>query len=149
MLGERFWWPDIEHNITWYVKMCHRCQERSKIIIEITPTVMHTPSIFQVLHAYTIHMMPASNSCKYIVHGRCALLSRMEGRLLRKETADTVAMWLFEEIICRWGCLPEIVTDNGAVFITAMKWLEQKYGIKGIQISVYNSKANGRIERPH
>ena len=101
MLGERFWWPDIEHDVTWYVKTCHRCQERSK-------------RIFQVLHADTVHMTPASNGCKYIVHGRCALSSWMEGRPLRKETARIVAMWLFEEIICRWGCLSEIVTDNGA-----------------------------------
>jgi len=28
-------------------------------------------------------------------------------------------------------------------------WLEEKYGIKGIQISAYNSRANGKIERPH
>ena len=28
-------------------------------------------------------------------------------------------------------------------------WSEKKYGIKGIRISSYNSKANGRIERPH
>jgi len=129
--------------------MCHCCQERSKRIIEIPPTVTHTPSIFQVLHADMVHMTPASNGCKYIVHGRCALSSWMEGRPLKKETAQTVAMWLFEEIICRWGCLSEIVTDNGAVFIAAVKWLEQKYGIKGIQISAYNSKVNGRIERPH
>jgi len=149
MLGERFWWPDIECDVTWYVKTCHHCQERSKRIIEIALTVMHTPLIFQVLHAGMVHMMPASNGCKYIVHGRCALSSWMEGRPLRKETAQTVAMWLFEEIICRWRCLSEIVTDNGAVFVAAVKWLEQKYGIIGIQISMYNSKVNGRIERPH
>ena len=149
MLGERFWWPDIERDVTWYVKTCHRCQERSKRIIEIPPTVTHTPSIFQVLHADTVHMTPASNGCKYIVHGRCALSSWMEGRPLKKETARTVALWLFEEVICRWGCLSEIITDNGTVFVAAVRWLEEKYGIKGIKISPYNSKANGRIERPH
>ena len=110
---------------------------------------MHMPSIFQVLHADTVHMMPASNRCKYIVHGRCALSSWMEGRPLKKETERTVALWLFEEVICRWGCLLEIITDNGTVFVTAVAWLEEKYGIKGIKIFLYNSKANGRIERPH
>ncbi|KAF9536030.1 hypothetical protein CPC08DRAFT_593898, partial [Agrocybe pediades] len=29
------------------------------------------------------------------------------------------------------------------------KWIEDKYGIAGIRISPYNSKANGVIERPH
>jgi hypothetical protein len=35
------------------------------------------------------------------------------------------------------------------VYRAAVAWLENKYGIKGIRISSYNSKANGRIERPH
>src|SRR6202789_569527 len=58
-------------------------------------------------------------------------------------------MWLFEDIICRWGCVRHIITDNATVYRAAVAWLEQKYGIKGIRISSYNSKANGKIERPH
>ena len=30
-----------------------------------------------------------------------------------------------------------------------LKWLELKYGIQGICISSYNSKANGKIKRAH
>jgi len=56
---------------------------------------------------------------------------------------------LYEEIICRWGCLHTIVTDNGTPFKKALAWLEQKCGIRGIKISPYNSRANGKIERPH
>src|SRR6202023_13041 len=51
--------------------------------------------------------------------------------------------------ICRWGCIVRIVTDNGTPFKKAVAWLEEKYGIKGIQISAFNSRANGKIERPH
>ena len=47
------------------------------------------------------------------------------------------------------GCIKEIITDNGRPYKSAVGWLEQKYGIKGIKISPYNSKANGKIERPH
>jgi transposase InsO family protein len=47
------------------------------------------------------------------------------------------------------GLHQEIVTDNGGPYRSAVGWLEQKYGIKGIKISSYNSKANGKIERPH
>jgi len=28
-------------------------------------------------------------------------------------------------------------------------WLEEKYGIKGVTISLYNSQVNGVVERPH
>ena len=100
-------------------------------MVEIPPTVTHTPSIFQRLHADTVHMTPKSNGCKYIAHGRCALSSWVEGWPLKSETARTVSIWLFEEVISRWGCLEDIVTDNGSVFLAAVKWLEEKIRNKG------------------
>ena len=43
----------------------------------------------------------------------------------------------------------EIVSDNGKPFIAALSYLEKKYHIKHIQISGYNSRANGIVERSH
>jgi hypothetical protein len=149
LIGERFWWPEMERDVSWYCKTCDICQKRQKLLVKIPPIVTHTPSIFQVLHADTMHMTPKSNGCGHIVHGRCGMTSWMEGRPVRDENGKTIANWLFEDIICRWGCITEIVTDNGGPYRSAVAWLEQKYGIKGIKISSYNSKANGKIERPH
>jgi len=148
-VSTRFWWPELERDAEMYVKTCHLCQERQKVLVKIPPTVTETPSIFQVVHIDTMHMTPPSNGHSYIVHGRCALTSWMEGRPLRKENTAAIGAWLFSDIICRWGCLRRIVTDNGGPFIAAVDWLRKKYGITGISISGYNSKANGRIERPH
>ena len=139
----------MEWDVEMYVKTCHLCQERQKLLVKIPPMVTETPSIFQVVHIDTMHMTPPSNGHGYIVHGRCALTSWMEGKPLRRENAAAIGAWLFSDIICRWGCLRQIVTDNGGPFIAAVDWLKKKYGIKGISISGYNSKANGRIERPH
>lgn len=147
-LLKRFWWPDLEADVTWYVKTCHLCQVRTKMLLKIPPTVTETPSIFQVLHADVMNMTPASNGCKYIVHGQCALSSWMEGKSLRSDDGASIGAWLLE-VITRWGCMAEIVTDNGSSFERATAWLEKKYGIKGIKISPYNSQANGRIEKPH
>ena len=149
LVSERFWWPEMERDISWYCKTCDICQARQKLLVKIPPIVTHTPSIFQVLHADTMNMSPKSNGCGYIVHGRCGMTSWMEGRPLKLENGKAIANWLFEDIICRWGCITEIVTDNGSPYRSAVGWLEQKYGIKGIKISAYNSKANGKIERPH
>jgi len=52
--------------------------------------VTYTPSIFQVLHADTVHMTPPSNGCKYIVYGRCGLSSWMEAKALRQENARAI-----------------------------------------------------------
>ena len=145
----RFWWPEMETDINWYVKTCGICQRRQKAIYKAPPTLTHTPSLFQVFHCDTMHMSELSNGHKYIVEGRCSLSSWPEGRPLRKETGKTIADWLFEDVICRWGCIQDIVTNNGSVFKSAVAWLESKYGIKGIRISPYNSQANGKVERMH
>lgn len=94
-------------------------------------------------------MTPQSNGCRYIAHARCALTSWPEARALAKENWGTISKWLFEDIICRWGCVREFITDNGGPFVKALKILEDKYRIRGIQISPHNSRANGKIERGH
>ena len=149
MLTQRFWWPEMERDINQFVKTCHPCQERQKMLVRIPPSITHTPSIFEVLHADIMHMSPASNGCKYIAHGRCNYTTWAEGRALRDEKARSIALWIYEDILCRWGGLRVIVTDNGESFKAAGKWIAQKWGIKHITISPYNSKANGTIERPH
>jgi hypothetical protein len=149
LLTQRFWWPEMERDVNRFVKTCHPCQERQKQLVRIPPSKTHTPSIFEVLHADIMHMTPESNGHKYIAHGRDGLMSWVEARALRKETGRTVGTWIFEDILCRWGGLRTIVTDNGAPMKAAVQWIEQKWGIKHITISPYNSQANGRIERPH
>jgi hypothetical protein len=65
------------------------------------------------------------------------------------ETGRTIGAFIFEEILCRWGAVEEIVTDNGTAYITALDWLALRYDIRHIRISAYNSQANGVVERQH
>lgn len=148
LIGKRFWWPEFDRDVSWYVKSCKLCQDRLKMLLRIPPTISHTPSIFQILHADTMSMTPKSNGRECIVHGRCGLTSWAEARALKRENAKAIALWLFEDIICRWGTFQVIYVDNGSPFIAAIEYLK-KWGIKGIRISAYNKQAQGRIERPH
>jgi len=93
--------------------------------------------------------MPTSQGFSYIVQACCSLSAWPEWRMLRRETARTLGAFIFEEILCRWGGVEEIVTDNGTPFVAALDWLAAKYGIRHIRISAYNSKANGIVERSH
>jgi hypothetical protein len=93
--------------------------------------------------------MPTSNAFKYIVQGRCSLSYWPEFRMLRSETAKTLGDWIFEDLLCRWGSLAEIVTDNGKPFLKALTYLAKRYHVRHIRISGYNSQANGLVERSH
>ena len=106
--------------------MCDSCQEWQQQLVRIPPTVTHTPRIFEVLHMDIMHMTPASNGCKYIVHSHKQVMSWPEAQALKDKKARSIMLWLYEEIICRWGCLREIVTDNGMPFKAAAQWIQAK-----------------------
>jgi hypothetical protein len=147
-IADRFWWPSLDADLTWYLKTCHQCQIWSNEKVVLPPTVSILAPLFR--KAFTNSMyMPTSHGYSYIVQACCSLTNWPEFRMLRKETGCTLGAFIFEEILCRWGGIEEIVTDNGTPFVTALDWLAQKYHIRHIRISAYNSKANGIVERSH
>ena len=148
LLAERYWWPFMGRDLEWYVRTCHICQVRQTRQIAIPPVVATPAPLFAKMYMDTMHLS-RSGGFSYIVQGRCSLTHYPEFRMLRKETAQTLSDWIFQDIICRWGTLVEIVSDNGKPFVAALELLEKKYNIKHIRISGYNSRANGIVERSH
>ena len=69
--------------------------------------------------------------------------------MLRQETARSLSDWIYEDVLCRWGTLVEIVSDNGGPFVKALEYLACKFHVKHIRISGYNSHANGLVEHSH
>lgn len=147
-LADRFWWPKMDEDIKWYVRTCHVCQTRQTTKIRIPPTVPSPATLFRKVYIDTM-FMPKAGGYTYIVQARCSLTSYPEFRMLRSETAKTLGDFIFEDILCRWGALYEIVSDNGTAFKAALKTLAETYGIHHIRISAYNSRANGPVERRH
>jgi transposase InsO family protein len=148
-LLQRFWWPSLDLDVRWYTKTCHQCQTRSTLRVHIPPAPISPSTLFRRVHIDTMKMNTASNGYKMIVQARCSLTGYPEWRMLRRETAKTLGDFIYEEILCRWGGLTEIVTDNGTAFIKAVDYLKTRYHIDHITISPYNSQANGIVERRH
>jgi hypothetical protein len=115
----------------------------------LIPPVVATPTpVFAIAYIDTIHM-PPSGTYKYIVQARCSLSYYPKFRMLRAETARMLGDWIYEDILCWWGSLREIVTDNSPAFLKAMEYLSKCYHVNHIQISGNNSRANGTVERSH
>jgi hypothetical protein len=149
LIALRFWWPEMDRDVSWYVRTCHMCQVRQHTLLRIPPVVTHTPSIFEVIHVDVMKMGATSNGYDMVVDARDSLSRWLEARPIKNDNAETLGMFLLEEIICRWGCPKKIVTDNAKQFIKAVAWLEAKYGIQHILISPYNSQGNGNVENGH
>lgn len=148
LLLERYWWPQVAQDIAWYVRSCDLCQKRQLRQIVIPPVVATPAPLFAKIYVDTMHL-PPSKGYKYVIQGRCSLSSYPEWRKLKAENGDAIAKWIYEDVLCRWGALSEIVTDNGPAIIKGIEALAERYGIRHIRISGYNSRANGQVEHSH
>ena len=141
-IAVQFWWPGMVANVNWYIRTCQLCQIRQTRNVLI-PLIIVTPALlFAKIYIDTMHLPPLG-LYKYIVQGRCSLTYYPEFRMLQSETAKTIGDWIYEDILCRWGSLHEIVTDNGTTFLSTLAYLSKRYHIS---ISGYNLKANGLVE---
>ena len=144
----RFWWPHMNEDIRWFVRTCHECQVRQTEYFHIPPSVPTVPGLFRKAH-FDVFFMPKVGSYRYVLHCCCAMSSWPEVRATTSESANVIADFLFQEVLCRWGALAELVTDNGAACVLAAEMLKERYGINHIKISGYNSQANGIVESKH
>ena len=68
--------------------------------------------LFHKVHIDTM-LMPMVNKFWYLVQACCALSSWSEWCPLRKENEKTLGDFIFEDILCWWGGVAEVITDNG------------------------------------
>lgn len=148
LIAEQFWWPDIAADVAWYIRTCHLCQTRRHQHILIPPMVASPTPLFARVYMDTMHL-PPSQRYKYLVRARCSLSTFPEWAALQRETGRAIGEWIYANLLCRWGALLEIVTDNGTPFIKALDYLATKYKVHHIRISGYNSRANSIVERAH
>ena len=71
--------------------------------------------------------MPKLGSYCYVHHARDALTSYPEGRATTSDSGKVIADFIFQDLLCRWGALEEIVTDNGQPYINALEILSKRY----------------------
>jgi hypothetical protein len=144
----RFWWPHIIDDIKWYAHTCHECQVQHMQKLHIPPTVPIPGGLFRKVHI-DIMKMPHAGGFEHLMQVHCALTEYPEWCMLRKDTTKMLQAFIFEELLCRWGPITEIVTDNVPTYRLAVDVLAAKYGVHPIRISPYNSQANGIVKHRH
>ena len=143
-----FWWPSLAHDIKQHITTCHKCQICQTTKIHIPPTVTIPAPLFQKAYINTMFMLPTA-SYHYIVQAHCSLSAWPEWHMFHSETGQTLAVFIFKDILYCWGAIEEIVTDNGTAFIATLDWLTDHYGIQHIWISAYNSCINRIVKCQH
>ena len=93
--------------------------------------------------------MPPARGFHYIIQAQSSLLAWPKWHALRAKTGHTLAAFIFKDILCRWGAVEEIITDNSKAFVAVLDDLADRYSIRHIRISAYNSCANGIVKQQH
>ena len=147
-IADQFWWPSLDKDVSWFVKTCHQCQICSVEKVVPPPTISIPAPLFRKVHIDTMYM-PLVQGYSYIIQARCSLVDWPKWQKLKKENRRMVGMFIFKEVLCRWGGCEEIVTDNMLPMVAALDWLSKTYHINHIWISAYNSRANSIVKNSY
>ena len=96
-----------------------------------------------------IMKMPSAGGKSWVVVCREDISGVCEAQALAKDNARSIAQFFREQILYRYGSIPEVITDNGPSLSGEFAKLAKEFHIKQIKISPYNFTANGIVERGH
>ena len=147
-IADRYWWEQLHDDVKGYVRSCEECQKRDPTRLEEALHPTWVTFMWQKVGLDVVHM-PACRGKHYIVMARDDFSGWVEGRALGKATAQNVARFLWEDVICRHGCFGKLIVDGGPENKDAVIELANRYGIKRVVVSAYHPQANGMIERGH
>jgi hypothetical protein len=94
-------------------------------------------------------MPKGKGGMKFLLQAVKPAIGWPEARAARKNNLATWAMFIYEDLICRFGCVPYCIIDNGSEFQGAAKILFKKYSVTVIFSSPYHPQGNSVMERAH
>ncbi|MCO5558434.1 hypothetical protein L7F22_012017 [Adiantum nelumboides] len=151
ILQAGLWWQSVMADVRRYCKTYDICQRMGRpTTADMTPLTTIQP--LKVFMKWGLDFMgpfkkvtPRKN--KYFVMATCYVSKWVEAKELPNNTAKSTAWFLYEHIICRYGCPIEIVADQGTHFINdTIEILTELFSIKHRKSTPYYPRCNGQAE---
>ncbi|KAG1115632.1 hypothetical protein G6F42_013892 [Rhizopus arrhizus] len=146
---QKYFWPTMNKDILKMVQSCERCQEHGpKQINERAHPVPVPVKPFTQVGLDIKHVTPSQSGHRYIIAAIDYLTKYVEVKAITTQTSSEIALFLYEDIISRHGCISILITDNGRPMISELvNKVCQNFGIRHKTISPYHSQSQGLIER--
>ena len=148
-IKEKYWWEKMNKDIEEYVRSCDKCQRRNKPKREneLNPIQVKTP-FYQIGIDFVGPLPMTKNRKRYIIVAMDYFTKWPEARATKRDTAEEVVKFLYEDIICRHGCPQKIISDRGKHFDNDLiQRLTKKFNIKHNLSTAYHPQTNGLVER--
>jgi hypothetical protein len=142
----------MNRDVKSFVNSCDQCQRTRAPLFRnhwpLTPIIPLAPFEKWGIDFVGPISPVSSQKKRYIILATDYATKWVEARATWKNDAQTSALFLFEEIMMRFGHPLELVSDRGTHFLNdVIVDLTTKYLIKHQKTTPYNPKANGLTER--
>ena len=145
---ERYYWPQMFDDIKAYINACDICQRRGGPERRETLKPIAVEGPFCRVGIDIKGPLPITeNGNRYIIVAMDYFSKWPEARAISDMKADTVAKFIFEEIVCRHGVPKELLSDRGTPFVNkVVNSLCEKYQTKHRLTSPYRPQTNEMVE---
>src|SRR6266540_6229194 len=117
-LSERYYWPSMAKNVNQYIAAYYQCQMK-KPMQKINE--LHPIPLSRLFNRWGVDVIgpllitPKGN--RYIILAVKYLSKWQEAQAVSEANALSISNFLYQNIICRFGCFTHLHTDRGTEFV--------------------------------
>ncbi|CAF4445963.1 unnamed protein product [Didymodactylos carnosus] len=152
-LKDRYFWPNMMSTIENYIKSCEKCAKfnirRTKPpskLYPITPSKGIFETIGMEFWGSTSH--PSAEGNRYVLVVTDYLSKYVIAKAMPNNTATTIAQFIVEDVILKYGVPRKLITDQESHFKNElMGSITRLCGCKHVFATTYHPQTNGQVER--
>jgi hypothetical protein len=152
ILHTGYYWPTLFEDAHEYVKRCDACQRyaRNDLRMEL-PLQISLPLVpfekWGIDYVGKLHPH-SSRGMAYIIVATEYLTKWAEAKAVKTNDAKNASIFLFENIITRFGCPRILVSDRGTHFLNeVIQDMTNRFQIDHRKTTPYHPQTNGQTER--
>jgi transposase InsO family protein len=152
LVESRWWWPSMEKEIRSWLETCQECQLAGRPNKSVSKAPLHpleSAEPFARWHLDFVGELPVTRRRnRWILVAVDSTTNWPIARAYPDAKATTVANFLYEEIVLRFGCPQEIVTDRGSQFMSdVVARYTKRIRVNHKFTSAFHPRTNGKVER--
>ena len=151
VLDAEYWWPTLYKDTYDYCQTCHECQKTGGLPKSVSTKLITTLPAEPFRKWRLDFVGPVKKTRhtgkRYILVVTNYATKWIEARVLRTNSAQETAKFLYESVLTRFGCPLHLVSDQGSHFLNgAIQVLTEHFLLRHTTSTTYYPQGNGQAE---